>query len=187
MKVDIIPAPAEYNGWEVRPRDGAPVLYDGEYEKMAIFGPAADSECMDWCEQHGHEFRHRKNVAMVTPKFFKDLETRCDMAYEVIARDAEKLGWKLVSNATYRTSAAWKDEPIHYCYRGDYGGAEFTGTTEETVQSELGATTLRHLDWLRGVSTAVWELGFALTFDKEGKHTIYNKMIQWVTLDEVEW
>ena len=43
--------------------------------------------------------------------------------------------------------------------------------------------------WLRelfGMATALWELGFTLTFDKDGKHTIFGNYPQWVTLDEEE-
>ena len=188
MQVDIIPSAGTNADFEVRKREGAPVQYDDAYEGDPLFGPAPDGECMDWCEQHGHKFRHRKRVAIVPPHFFKDIEKKCDDAYRFMMEAADKCGWTFSSNATYRASAAWKEHPIHYCYSGDFGGgANFHGVTDESLYSDYGRNAMGDLTWLRGVAAGLWELGFTLTFDKDGKHTVFNSCPQWVTLDERDY
>lgn len=187
MKVDIIPTAGTAADFEVRKRDGAPINYGDGYDGEPLYGPASDVECMEWCDERRHEYRHRKQVALVVPKFFKDVEARCDRVYEAMIAHARACGWAFASNATYRASAAWKENPTHYCYRGDFGGgAAFDGVTEETWHSDHGQGANGDLNWLRGVSDGLWELGFTLTFDKDGKHTVFNKTPQWVTLDEDE-
>lgn len=196
MNVDIVKAKS---GWLVHPRKGAPREFDDAYETEPLFGPADDGECIDWCEQNGHSFRHRQQAALISPHFFTDLEKRCDTWLKELNGFAKTCGCKLVTDATYRASAAWKEEPTHYCYMSDFGGiAELERDTSPEAtdivrQLPLGAATEAesnatvYLDRLFGASQAVWELGFILTFDKDGKHTIFDKRVQWVTLDEEEF
>ena len=187
MKVDIIPAAGSNADFEVWRREGAPKAYDDGYEGKPLFGPASDVECMEWCCENGHAYRHRKRVALVVPGFFKDIEKKCDLVYESMVHHAKQNGWTFSSDVTYRASAAWKDSPTHYAYRGDLGGcAGFDGVTEETWHTDHGQAAKSDLDWLRGVASGLWELGFTLTFDRYGKHTVFNTCEQWVTLDEAE-
>ncbi len=188
MKVDIIPTAGTSADFEVRKRDGAPTRYDDGYEGDPLFGPAPDCECVEWCEEHGHEYRHRRRIALVPPHFFKDIEDRCDSVHTLMLERAERCGWTFSSNAFYKASAAWKDHPIHYCYSGDYGGgAKFDGVTDKSLRGEDGREAKCCFHWLRGVSAGLWELGFTLTFDKDGKHTVFNAHPQWVTLDERDY
>jgi len=185
MKVDIVKAKS---GHMVYPRDGAPKGWDDKYESAPLYGPADDGDCMDWCEQNNHQFRHRQQAALVPPHFFNDLEKQCDIWLAELNRFAEMCGRKLETDVTYRASAAWKENPTHYCYSGDMGGtAQLQRVDESKANADalMEATTLLHV--LFGASRAVWEMGFTLTFDKDGKHTIFNKREQWVTLDEEEY
>ena len=160
--------------------------YDGERynETPPIFGPASDCDCMEFCEANGHAFRHCKFVSLVYPHFFADLEKRCNKVHAEMIEAAKACGWSFSSDCIYKASAAWKENPTHYCYRGDYGGgASFDGTNEESLRSLDGTSARMCLATLRGFSDGLWELGFTLTFDKDGKHTVYGKYPKWVTLD----
>ena len=178
MQVDIVKTGGK---WAVYPRSA--FEYD-EYRGDPMFTAADESDCWDWCDRNRHEFRRRRNVMLVIPEFVKDVEERCDCLHKEMLEHAAKCGWTFSSNATYRASAAWKENPTHYCYRGDYGGgASFDGTNEESLRSPDGTSARMYLATLRGFSDGLWELGFTLTFDKDGKHTVYGKYPKWVTLD----
>ncbi len=180
MKVDIVKA--DDGTYSVYGRDARD--YD-HYTSGPIYGPADRADCEDWCEDNHHTARLRKWAALVPEKFIHDLEAKCDRAYSNMTQHASLLGWRLTSNVTYRASAAWKDQPTHYCYLGDLGGqAKFENMTDENAATQIGEEALQFLKWLKAVSSGIWELGFTLTFDKDGKHTIYGAYPQWVTLDE---
>jgi hypothetical protein len=150
-----------------------------------MFADADEGVCWDWCEEHGHEHRLRKRVALVRPKFIRDIEARCDKWYAKMAEHAAACGRRFVSNITYRASAAWKDYPTHYCYSGDMGGYARLEKTGEPAQDPEALMLAQHLmDMLYGASAALWELGFTLTFDKDGKHTVFGNYPEWVTVDE---
>ena len=180
MKVDIIPTPGTSADWQVQPRDDS-----GEYEAAPVFGPASDCECVEWCDENGYEYRHRKNAALVVPRFFDDLAKRCDNVHAAMIERATRCGWSFASDCIYRASAAWKENPTHYAYNGDFGGAAyFRGVTDESAASEDGRRAQELLSWLLGAASCAWELGFNLTFDKAGKHRVFNTCPQWVTLEE---
>lgn len=185
MKVDIIPA--KTNGdFKVWDRECAPdSQYDDAYEGKPLFGPASDCDCIEWCEDNGHRYRHRKFAALVAPSNFSDLEKRCDKVYAKLSEGAAKCGRRLVSDCTYRASAAWKESPTHYCYSGDFGGQARLVKTGETKPDPDALDNANHnLTWLFGVSDSLWELGFILTFDRDGKHKIFSTFPEWVTVEE---
>lgn len=189
MKVDIIHVSGTAADFQVMPRRNG-YAYDGERYNDAtpIFGPASDCDCMEFCEANGHAFRHCKFVSLVPPRFFGDLAERCDKAHAGMIEAGKACGWSFSSDCTYRASAAWKEQPTHYAYFGDFGGgAKFDGITDETENSDNGKKALRLLEWLNGIASAVWELGFNLTFDKDGKHTIFNQSAQWVKIEEEDY
>lgn len=169
--------------WHVFDRAGAPSMWD-DYETAPLFTGKSQGECEDWCEERGIAFkdiRYRKLVATVPVKFFDDLEKKADKARERIVG----LGFRVVSDVTYRASAAWKDEPVHYAYIGDFGGTarlvgKGLGEAKEEARFDEAQGWLRELF---GMSEAVHELGFTLTFGADGKHRIYNRAEQWVTIE----
>lgn len=171
MQVDIVKRDGDF---AVYPR--AAFKYD-EYEGDPLFTAKDEGDCWDWCERHGHQHRQRRLASLVPEKFVHDLEQRCD---KVRARIRE-LGCVVKSDITYRASAAWKDNPTHYCYEGDMGGCatlergELTGYAWEPAEDLLLG--------LFGMAIAARELGFVLTFDKDGKHKVFGHHPQWVTLD----
>lgn len=184
MKVDIVKG---ISGWSIHPRIGAPGRWDDGYETPPLFGPTDYDSCVAWCEDNGHSYRVRQLASLVNPRFIKDVEKRCDGWFKWLSESAEKCGRKLVSDTTYRASAAWKEEPTHYCYVGDMGGTAHLQRVDETKADADALIQARSfLDVLFGASDVLWELGYTLTFDKNGKHTIFNKREQWVTLDEAE-
>ncbi len=188
MKVDIIHEPGSAADFKVCTRPEG-YTYDGDRygDQKTLFGPAPDCDCIDFCMDRGYSFRHCKFVSLVYPHFFADLEARCDKVWAAMVAAAKACGWSFSSEITYRASAAWKDQPTHYAYSGDFGGcAKFDGITDETANTENGTKARLLLEWLDGVSAGVWELGFNLTFDEAGKHTIFNRSAQWVTLEEEE-
>ena len=176
-EVDIIPVNTQ-GDFEVRKRDS----FDGyEYEGSPLFGPASDCDCIEWCDERGYDYRHRKYVALVVPKFFRDLEERADRLTAVF----KEYGLVLRSDVTYRASAAWKDHPTHYSYIGDFGGRARLENAKDGESCSDAKWTIAngHLRELFGMMTALWELGFVLTFDKDGKHRIFSTE-EWVTIDE---
>ena len=157
--------------------------FDGyDYKGDPIFR-GDEGECLDYCEANGHTHRLRRHAALVPPKFVKDVERRADDAVGKI-RD---LGLAVRSDVTYRASAAWKEQPTHYAYIGDFGGgAKLEDAGDRACSDAAYAVGKGWLCELFGMATALWELGFTLTFDKDGKHTIFGNYPQWVTLDEEE-
>lgn len=139
--------------------------------------------CEEYCKHHGYTPRYRKYVSPVPPKFVKDVERRADDAVGKI-RD---VGLAVRSDVTYRASAAWKEQPTHYAYIGDFGGVAKLEDAGDRACSDAAYTVGK--GWLRelfGMATALWELGFTLTFDKDGKHTIFGNYPEWVTVDEID-
>lgn len=172
MQVDIVKRDGDF---AVYPR--AAFKY-GEYEGTPLFTAKDEGDCWDWCERHGHQHRQRRLALLVPEKFVHDLEQRCDKVRALI----RELGCVVKSDITYRASAAWKDNPTHYCYTGDMGGCATLERRELTEHTLEPAEKL--LLGLFGMATAAWELGFVLTFDKDSKHKAFGHHPQWVTLDE---
>lgn len=171
MQVDIVKRDGDF---AVYPR--AAFKYD-EYEGDPLFTAKDEGDCWDWCERHGHQHRQRRLASLVPEKSVHDLEQRCD---KVRARIRE-LGCVVKPDITYRASAAWKGNPTHYCYTGVMGGRATLERGELTDYAWEPAEKL--LRELSGMAIAAWELGFVLTFDKDGKHKVFGRHPQWVTLD----
>lgn len=150
----------------------------GEYDGKPVFKGTLE-ECED--NVRGCSYVLRAQTSIVPPWYIADAEKRADKYRKYI----EDLGWTVESNATFRASAAWKEHPTHYAYFGDFGGMA------QLVQRAASNPDMKDFDvakgWLRelyGMASALWELGLVLTFDKDGKHTIYGNHPQWVTLDK---
>lgn len=180
MKVDIISNEAAEK-YEVRERT------DDETEPGAVlFQGDCQEDCEDFCERYGHKFRFRKEVIHFPAKFLADVEKRANKVRAEMDEDAAKIGWKFGTHVTYRASAAWKDEPTHYCYLGDHGGTgQFNGYTKETAGTSDGKRALQGHVELIGMFEALWELGLTLTFDEAGKHKVYGKYPEWITVDHL--
>ena len=181
MQVDIVQTES---GCGVYPRTA---FKFGEYEGEPMFTAAEEGVCWEWCEEHFHEHRLRKRAALVSAKFIRDVEAKCDTWFAKMAEHAGKCGRRLESDITYRASAAWKENPTHYCYSGDFGGcARLVKTGEPAADPEALILAQHLMNMLYGASVALWELGFTLTFDKDGKHTVFGNFPEWVTVDEEE-
>lgn len=191
-KVDIVPA-REGQGYEVwarhdaAGREVAPTGYDDGYEGKPLYGPAEEDACLDWCAEHEYEYRHRKQAMAIPERFRRDVERRCDEWRTWLDRFAADCGRRLASDIHYRASAAWKEEPTHYCYHGDCGTSakleridKDKGDAEDLMQAQM------FLDYLLGAAVALWELGLVLTYGEDGKHRIYGQHPQWVTVKEDE-
>ena len=175
MKTDIVKIDEK---WCVFSRDA----FDGyEYKGDPLFGPCEyEGECEGWCDAYGYPYRRRRCASLVPPKFLRDVEARADKYMELIRGK----GLVVESNITYRASAAWKEQPTHYAYSGDFGGrAKLTWEEGSNVNAEKWDYGLGVLRELFGMADALWELGFTLTFDKDGKHTVYGNFAEWVMLD----
>lgn len=181
MKVDIVKRDKDF---AVYPREA----FNGdEYEGEPLFAAENDADCWDFCEGNHHQHRQRRCVSLVPERFVRDLEAKCDRWFAKMGDYAAACGRVLKSDVTYRASAAWKDEPTHYCYQGDFGSsARLVKAGEEVTNADALASALQMLDSLYGAASALWELGFVLTFNEDGKHRVFGNYPQWVTLDEEE-
>jgi len=186
MEYDII----KRNGkCEVYPR----TAYNGDayeenaYEGDPAFSAEGEAECMDWCDERKAEYRVREFSATVPDKFLRDLEKKLDGWRANLERCAKNCGYRLESDITYRVSAAWKYHPTHYCYVGDMGGIARLvreDKSKDNANELTGARNYLHL--LVGAADSVWELGFTVTYDNEGKHTVYGACPKWITKDSAE-
>ena len=170
--------------------------YNGEYyeenayEGEPVFTDESEGECICWCEDHKADFRVRAFVASVPSKFILDLEKKLDDWRKKLDEYAEKCGYRLDSNITYRASAAWKEQPTHYCYIGDFGGSANLICEDKTKEAEKSGALREAKDYLWlliGAAQTAWELGFTVTYDKDGKHTIFGAYPKWVTKDSAEF
>ena len=154
---------------------------DEEGKPVASFDNPDD--CEEYCRSHGYTPRYRKHVSMVKPEFIHDVEERANG----IAERFKEYGLVLRSNVTYRASAAWKDQPTHYAYIGDFGGMARLEDEKEGMACSDAALEVANgfLRELIGMANALWELGYNLTFDKDGKHTLFGNYPEWVTVDEL--
>lgn len=181
MNVDIVKMNHSEDNWGIfeTSREECAEYYDS----IPLFsGPYVD--CIEWCIDKRNSvvsWRVRKYAHLIPHEFVKDVEARADECM----RSIFNCGLKVVSNVIYKASAAWKDQPTHYAYIGDFCGhakLERTGNKECTDMAySIGKEWLNHLF---GMATALWELGFNLTFDKNGKHTVFGNFPEWVTVDE---
>ena len=172
MIMNIIRNGDKFELHHVEDEDGKPVATFDDPES-----------CEEYCKHHGYTPRYRKYVSLVKPWFLKDVERRADSAM----KDIREAGLVVKSDVTYRASAAWKEQPTHYAYLGDFGGVARLQDAEGGKACSDAAYTVGK-GWLReliGMSVALWELGYNLTFDKDGKHTVFGNYPEWVT-DEID-
>lgn len=188
-------------GYDIIKKDGKYAVYprkayNGEYyeenayEGEPVFTDESEGECICWCEEHKADFRVRAFVASVPSKFILDLEKILDDWRKRLDERAAECGYRLDSNITYRASAAWKEQPTHYCYIGDFGGSANLICEDENKGDEKDGAlrNAKNYLWrLFGAAQAVWELGFTVTYDKDGKHTIYGACPKWISKDPAEF
>jgi len=183
MKVDIIKV--EESGethYDVYPSDKY-----GEYDGKPMFTTGDEYDAQNWTVDHGHTYLSKEYVAPVPAKFLRDLEAKCDRIHADMIENAKKVGWEFETHVTYRASAAWKDEPIHYAYFGDFGSVgTFKGFTDETYHTTEGGNAHDAHERLQSIAEGVWELGFTLTFNKDGKHRIFGISPRWMVVEEGE-
>lgn len=114
-----------------------------------------------------------KGGVIIPSKFIKDVESEADSLRSRLDLELKERGLpSFQSDITYRASAAWKDEPCHYCYFGDCSIAciDFSGCDFRLARYTL--CRLYH-NRLLAIAETVGELGGQLTFNEDGKHTIY--------------
>ena len=181
MKTDII---QKGDGWAVYPR----TAYDGDgYEGDPIYTGECEGDCIEWCEEHAHTYRRRKNVVPIPEKFLRDVEKRFDGWREDLDAAAEACGMRVESNATYHESAAWKEEPTHYCYSGDMGGgARLVEADAAKRDAEAEAEAWALLREIATAAAALWELGITMTYGADGRHRAFGIFPEWVTLDRID-
>lgn len=157
-----------------------------EYDEDIPLFSGSHVDCVEWCEDKKNlvdSWRIRKYVHLVQHRFIKDVEARADKCMQSIL----DCGIGVVSDVIYKASAAWKEQPIHYAYCGDFGGSArllWSDAVPESERSENKMVEARaNLNYLFGMADALWELGFNLTFDKNGKHTMFGNFTEWVTVD----
>ena len=182
MRVDII-----------KRDNGAAAVYphrtDCEWEDdgKPLYEADNADDCIDWAEDNGHRFCVKAERHLVDPSFVRDLEAKCDRWHERMREAAAKCGRHIQSDITYRASANWKEDDTHYAYNGDMGGVARLvrdGGEIATADADALAEANTFLDMLIGASAALWELGFNLTFNKDGKHKVYGSYAEWVTIEE---
>ena len=155
----------------------SPSAYDGcDYNGEPMFKAEDSDDCWDYCDRKGYSARVRKRAILVNPDFLRDVEKRAD---ETVAQ-LNDLGFTVESDVIYKASAAWKENPIHYAYSGDFGGRARLMEAHSQCDKARGLALMHRLT---GMADALWELGLTLTFDKDGKHTVLGKYPQWVTID----
>lgn len=166
--------PREYG---VYPTHKAPRGKYGEYEVEPVFKGTLE-ECQEHVDDR-YEAELYVQTAIVPPWYIADAEKRADKYRERI----DETGAKVSSDVIYKESAAWKEHPTHYAYTGDFGGCAKLSFGDKVGDAEK-QTAYAYLQCLFGFASALWELGLVLTFDKDGKHTIYGNHPQWVTLEQ---
>jgi len=167
----------------IRKGDRFELHHSGDEEGEPVLTFDNPDDCEERCKELGYRPRYRKYASLVKPWFLKDVEKRADDAVGKI-RD---VGLVVRSDVTYRASAAWKEQPTHYAYIGDFGGVAKLEDAGDRACSDAAYTVGK--GWLRelfGMATALWELGFTLTFDEDGKHTVFGNYPEWVTVDEID-
>lgn len=114
-----------------------------------------------------------RNGVTIPSKFIKDVESlvdrvRCDLDLEL-----SRLGLPpFASDITYRASAAWKDSPTHYCYIGDYSVSRINYCDSDWLSPKFNLARSFYSQ-LVGYARVLWEIGGQLTFDENGKHTVF--------------
>lgn len=179
MNVDIVEMDDGHNNCCVfnTPNDEC-----AEYYKDIPLFSGSLADCIEWCDDKRNlvdSWRVRKYAHLVRHRFIKDVEARADKCLRSIL----DCGIEVVSDVIYKASAAWKEQPIHYAYCGDLGGSARITWRDNIPESEIFEARAS-LNYLFGMADSMWELGFNLTFDKNGKHTVFGNFPEWVTVDE---
>ena len=165
--------------FQVHKPEAAEDDYTGQ--PLVEFGNSDEAEA--WCDKLGYEYVFVDRVAKVPAEYLKDIEAKADKLHREMLDIAKDLGLHFDTNVVYRASALWKDQPTHYAYFGDFGSVgRFSGpiykdgTPESAREDKMRDIHQRLIYW----AEALWELGFTLTFDKDGKHTVYGIYPDWV-------
>ena len=120
-----------------------------------------------------NEVKVLRGGVSIPSKFIKDIERLCDSVRVDLncELNAQGLPPLHLGDIIYRASAAWKDQPVHYCYFGD----------SSVIAVDYGSDRLnprfnlcrRYLCRLIAYARVIWELGGQLTYDANGRHTVY--------------
>lgn len=145
-------------------------------------------ECRDYLDENGFDYDIVRYGSLVPSNFLDDLEKKCDVILAKALNIAKRWGCTFHHDIIYKANAAWKDEKIHYCYQGDFGGCAWI--SEEPIRGVSDVLIVREcMLKLYGVSMCLWELGFQLTFDSDYNHSIMHRRSDYylsVELSDIE-
>lgn len=120
-----------------------------------------------------NELKVLRNGVTIPSKFIKDIERLADGVRCKLDKGLSFLGLSFSSDIVYRASAAWKDEPIHYCYIGDFSVVTIDWCCASDPFSPMCHQVRGWFSSLVAYARVVFELGGQLTFDEHGKHTVF--------------
>jgi hypothetical protein len=145
-----------------------------------------DGDYWEWCYNNGlteaeDAIRVCRLVKCVRGSFLEDLKERAQNLMNRYREEGRELGWgeleidRSGTKYTFRSSAAWKDEPIRYTF------AQPLRWTEEplSIYSDAVLRTRDLLVTLCGMSQAVHELGLDLVFDSDFRIYLAGAYLEW--------
>ena len=155
-----------------------------EAEPVKVMKADDDDDWHDWCESNGGGYdtcRVFREVAFCDAAYIDDLRKKAqNLMDDYIARGKEA-GWGNLEIDhswvihTYRSSAAWKEEPTFYTMEQLL---KWTDKNTDGV-SEVFYNYLR----LQGMASAVYELGMHIVFDKDFKIQVKGARCIWKRKD----
>lgn len=156
-------------------------------DKIPLFVCDTVEDAWDWCDQHkmdyGHDaFRVNRLGHSVSLEYINDLKTKAQERLDRYRKEGKSLGWGELEidhngmNYTYRSSAAWKDEPIRYTFEQPL---KWSKKSRDVSDDGLRVSDTLLVLW--GMSVAVYELGLSLVFDKDFKVHVMGTSPRWIS------
>lgn len=175
-------------------KDGRAKIYErgelppnGELpERGLLCDLCADSDYWEWCYDNGlsdadDAVRVCKLVKCVSGSFLDDLKEKAQNLMNRYREEGRKLGWGELEidhsgmDYTFRSSAAWKDEPVRYTF-----SQPLRWTSDRpAIYPEEVIRTRDLLVTLCGMSIAAHELGLDLVFDSEFRIHLSGACLEW--------
>lgn len=133
-------------------------------------------EAWDWCDENGMDidkgtFRVNRLCSNVSIRHIADLRNKAQERLDRYRAEGRIRGWGELeidhsgTHYTFRSSAAWKDEPIRYTFEQPLKWTD--KKHEDETADAIRINNYLHVLW--GMSLAVYELGFCLVFDEDFK------------------
>lgn len=145
-----------------------------------------DSDYWEWCNDNGlseeeDAIRVCRLVKCVRGSFLDDLKEKAQDLMNRYREEGRKLGWGELEidhsgmDYTFRSSAAWKDEPIRYTFQQPL---RWTRDRPAIYPDEV-IRTRDLLVTLCGMSQAIHELGLELVFDSDFRIYLAGAYLEW--------